>query len=984
MTNKNYSEMTFKELLDAGKADGNLSDLAIKFEEDSLVECECPEDCETDTEPTAVIVKEGSVSDSDAKLSYKTKIQTIYAHALIHLWWNMPEKTKWTRLQISREHTRIIARLVSNGWGHMLVDSLDDTLPQSLMKDFPPSNGEEVVKPTKIIIVTNSKKKTVEQSEKFSNNAPIVDTSGLEEDEIGSMKVILNQTEFAPSVTFENNNDEDDQEYKKYLDSDGISEIIESNSDALYLRINAMHEGTWNFTEISREELEKAAHTFKGRMVIEGHKWDDPERSLGEVLKASVKFDPELQKYYLEVIAKITKPRGINEVKAGRYKFVSIGATMKARCNLCGRTVSEGCQHIRGVEYYSEEHGSMLCIKIASEIMFEELSFINVPAARWARVLEELDPTQARELLAASKSSGTISIEVESNNNRILPTLDELLSLQEESIIKLYNKKEEDSCMVKDKKQEVEETVSTEETFAAPGSAAPAGAPDAATPQNTVVEPTETTPPPEKQETPGNVSEVEAPSGNPVDGGTVDTGDREASKEEVPEPEKSESDPDANASEVTADEHPKDGGTVDTGDGVNTTGEAEEMNPLVRSDEVTEEENVQDDTVTLSDDQIDEMDIGAIYEYAKTNSMTALIETLVAANDEKECEDAMINVESANEAVLAHALLHRWLDDLTLTNWSEEHINAEHDRIVAVLEGFNIGHETEETAETTEEVQSAETTEEATVEETPTEENTSEEVDSSEVTNVEEATVEETPAENTLNAEVELLSLQLEEANGELKAVQEKYDAAINELTEVKDSSSKEIYELKLNLAKSIRKNKKLEADLETANNLIATKTSEIEMLNEKVSGYAKQELVEVVDELVAVKTDMNKYADEEAVNKDRERFSKMSLDSLKMLLGELKEIKGNSLKNKAAEEHGLGEGAVEEPKTEEKIEAANEKTEVVSGDSEMETYQKEGEDVSEGETTQEEVAQEEVKEVKTFSVKEGSVLALVKESLEL
>ncbi len=939
MANQKYSNMNYEELVNSGKSNNDLSDLVTKFEEDSCCICEPEAESNETPEHTIVIVKESSISDEEARLPYQTKEQTIYAHALIHLWWNMPEKTKWSRLQVSREHTRIVAKLVSNSWGHILIDSLDESLPNSLMKDYAPSNGEESVKPTKLIIVNNSKK---------NKNAPMVE---IDYEEIGAIKVILNQAVFESSV---NSMEDNDQEYKRYLDE--ITEVTEKE-DALYLRINAMHEGTWNFTEISREELEKAASTYTGRLVIEAHKWDDPERAIGEVLKASVKFDGELQKYYLEVIAKITKDRAIKEVKARRYKFVSIGASMQARCNICGMTVSEGCNHIRGVEY-DTNHGRLLCVKIASEIIFEELSFINVPAARWARILEELDPTQARELLAASKSRSTFSIEVESEDTRILPTLDEFLTLQENSIIKLYNRKEEVSNMAQEKNEEI---TKTEETFVAPGSAAPSSAPDAATPQNAINKPDEITPTPSTEKTIGNVSDVEAPS-NPTDGGTVDTGSNEASKEEVPMPTNSESDPMANTSDVPATQHPLDGGTVDTGAGVNTTGEAEDMNPIVRSDEVTEEGSVQNDTLSLTNEQIDSMDISAVYEYAKTNSMNSLVDTLIFANEE-ECKNTTIEIKHEGEAILAHAILHMWLDDLTLTNWTEEAIKAEHDRIVQVLDTFGIGHfdESEGSTETIDDnVQSNEVTTNETVEQTA-EVITTEEVDSTEVID-----------ENLKT--IELLNGQIEGLKKDLEDTKNSYEVTISNLKLENEKVSNEIYTLKLNLAKSCRLNKKLESDLVLINSLVSGKTSEIEILNSKLDSYSKKEFNEVVEQLISVKTDINKYSDEDAVDKDRKKFSSMTIESLKAVLDELLVSKEDLLKNTVAEEFGLGEVS-----NVEKIENT------VDANSEMQNYQKqEGEDKKDVTNNESTTQKEVVEDSSKFTVRDGSILSLVKKSLDL
>jgi hypothetical protein len=1002
MTKKDYSEMSYKELLDIGKSNSDLSDLVLKFECDQDKECTSPVINNIEEEPTLVIIKENSVSDEDATLPYTNKDQTIYAHALVHMWWNMPEKTKWTRLQVSREHTRIVAKLVSNAWGHKLLDGLDDSLPNSLMKDFAYSNGNEIIKPTKTIVVTNNKEIP---KDKVPNNAPMVE---INYNEVGAMKVILNQSIFESSVSVEKKKD---REYRKILDNDSISstEDINNEDNALYLRINAMDEGIWNFTEISRKELEKSAATFKGRLVIEGHRWEDPECSIGEVLKASVKFDLESSKYYLEVIAKITKERAIKEVNAGRYKFVSIGASMKARCNVCGLTVNEGCEHLRGIEYDTLEHGRILCIKIASEIMFEELSFINVPAARWARVLEKLDPVQTRELLVASKSKGIVGIEVESNDNRILPTLDELLKVQEESIIKFYNKKSEDSVMANDN--------TNEQTFSAPGSAAPAGAPAAATPQNTVTKPTETTPTPEIKETPGNVSDVAAPVGNPVVDETVNTENNSSSvsNEEVFAAPGSAAPAGAPAAATPQNTVTKPTETTPTPEIKETPGNVSDVaapvgNPVV--DETVNSE-VNNDMITLSNEQIDEMGITEIYEYAKINAIDSLVTALVLANEDKECDKGTIDIVSANEAVIVHALLHRWLDDLTLTNWKQEQINAEHDRIVTVLDSFNIGHESEELVNSdacVEEVveTAVETIMEAVEAVVPDaldaiEEAVTTAVEEAVTTAVEEATTVEsetdssvlTIAENVVDSKVELLSKQLEESKKELEnsnkelednktilnAVKEKLDTTIRESKESENNFSNEIYELKLNLAKSIRSNKSISSELETAKKMINSKTSEVEILNEKINSFNKKEVEAVVNQLISIKTDMNSYSNEEAITADKAKFSSMTIESLNIIIEEMSVLKNDSIKNKTAEEFGLNNVTID-TKKEDKIEVV--KNMEVSGNSEIIKYQnKEGEDVSKSErTTQKEAVLESDDKIDKYVVKKGTLLSLVKESL--
>jgi len=973
--NKDLTKMTYEELLSYAGEEQELGEIATKADEDSIK----VDGVIKNTDPVAVVVKDGCVSDEDAKLPYENKNQTIYAHALVHMWYKYSEKTKWTRMQVAREHTRIVAKLINNGWGHIIKSSLDDTLPMNLCEDYAPSTGDEIVKPINIVIVTNKKEETVKESKTMSQ-APMVDTSELHEEpiiEIGSMKVILNQSEFNPSVQEGNL-----QEYKKSLDSNKIDEIIEENEDALFLRVNAMHEGIWNFTALSKDELEKAAHTFVGRLVIEGHKWDDPDKSLGEVLKSVVRFDPEHQRYYLELIVTVTKPKAIKEVKAGRYKFVSIGATMKARCNICGLTVNEGCHHIRGMEYDTEEHGRVICIKTATEIMFEELSFINVPAARWARVLEKIDKNQVRELLAASKSGHTIGIHLQSEDVRILPTIDELLSLQEESIIKLYKKRDKEVVGMADKKTKKVEP--NKEQFATvPGSDAPVSAPSSGTSQNTTKKPTQTSPPAKKSDSKGNVSDVSAPA-KPIDGGSVDTG-KNSGKIDTPTANKSDSK--GNKSDVDATKHPKDGGTVDTGAGDGRSDvKGPATNPVVNSDEVTVDDN--EVTITLTNEQIDGMDIGGIYEYVKNNEMIGLLEVLLAANSKGECETPIINVASADEAILTHALLHRWIDDMALTNWNEDQVSAEHDRIVNVLEEFGIGHEDSENVDTstdssdaTNETVNQENAEDGTKTDAVNNDNVETEVNTEVKTEVtedegvdanndktvdEEANAETTEVVNddsAIDADKELLSAQLEKSTKENGLLQEKFDSMTIEFTNVKETLSKEIFDLKLELAKSIRDGQKLTTELENANSLLASKTEEITALTTELEGYVSKELGSVANDIIQIKTDLNKYADDAAIEADREKYSKMPLDTLKTILSEIIEMKGNSLKNKAAEDHGIGDGGAT---LEESV-----NNEGVSGDDEIEKYQNKEIPENKEENKKDE-----------FEVKENSVLSLVKSSL--
>jgi hypothetical protein len=89
---------------------------------------------------------------------------------------------------------------------------------------------------------------------------------------------------------------------------------------------------------------------------------------------------------HIELVANITDKNAVEKLLDGRYITGSIGAsTDKAVCSICKSDwTKEGpCDHKPGAVYDSSK-----CFIIAGELVYDEYSFVNVPADKHSRVLE--------------------------------------------------------------------------------------------------------------------------------------------------------------------------------------------------------------------------------------------------------------------------------------------------------------------------------------------------------------------------------------------------------------------------------------------------------------------------------------------------------------------------------------------------------------------------------------------------------------------
>lgn len=346
--------------------------------------------------PSGVGSGENSVQPLDApttsaimdKIDTQSKAKAM--NAVLHAFWKILDARAAHETALSKEkvvvaHTALVDKMKKRGWLHQYLDKLDDTLPVHLRTIVGPEapekkHGDDSTEREPITVAAPDN----EQGVSFS----------------GAMHVALPEVQISTSSCVQLKADG----AKKFL---GKSEQIAPDlpDDALFLVIDAVETGTFNKVEISKEELERAAPDYAGRMFVEGHEWNDPSKAIGQVLKAKVVFNPTKGKWVMQVLAVVLREDAIKNFERGLYKFVSIGATMKAICTVCGLTVQDGCRHMKGMVYETPS-GKVECKYRASELQMEELSAVNVPACRTAGAQGRVTKEQARDLLAASLEKG--------------------------------------------------------------------------------------------------------------------------------------------------------------------------------------------------------------------------------------------------------------------------------------------------------------------------------------------------------------------------------------------------------------------------------------------------------------------------------------------------------------------------------------------------------------------------------------------------
>lgn len=118
--------------------------------------------------------------------------------------------------------------------------------------------------------------------------------------------------------------------------------------------------------------------------VLLNHNHVDVQAAVGRVERAyfTEKTVPGLPGGIIE--ARIFDPEAVRAVLDGRYFTVSVGLSSDAAyCSICGNNWAEdSCEHVRGQEY-----DGRLAYWTTGNIWFKEVSFVNVPADRFAKVV---------------------------------------------------------------------------------------------------------------------------------------------------------------------------------------------------------------------------------------------------------------------------------------------------------------------------------------------------------------------------------------------------------------------------------------------------------------------------------------------------------------------------------------------------------------------------------------------------------------------
>lgn len=158
-----------------------------------------------------------------------------------------------------------------------------------------------------------------------------------------------------------------------------------------------------NFDGFPSVELQKAAHTFKGRPVFVNHNNQDPERARGVVLASQyhgLVDDPHIT--ILPEVDALTFPNLAGDIIKGNMDSVSMGCDVdNSTCSYCGNvatTAEQFCDHIlnnKGQELTKLVNGQpkrILVFEICRGLNFFEISFVFDPADETAVMQEVIVP----------------------------------------------------------------------------------------------------------------------------------------------------------------------------------------------------------------------------------------------------------------------------------------------------------------------------------------------------------------------------------------------------------------------------------------------------------------------------------------------------------------------------------------------------------------------------------------------------------------
>lgn len=177
-------------------------------------------------------------------------------------------------------------------------------------------------------------------------------------------------------------------ESKEGSDEDGILVWI----DAIHAMTTGNHT-TYTAQELKGDPVKKTGqyswtYPYEAPVLTHHNQKGEP---IGRVVVASYSKTSRAGSPVIKLKCRITDPEAIQKIKDGRYKTVSIGGFAEhAYCSICGTDwIDEGyCEHWPGRQYGEEKETAHL---ILGDIYFVEVSFVNVPADRFAQVTSIID-----------------------------------------------------------------------------------------------------------------------------------------------------------------------------------------------------------------------------------------------------------------------------------------------------------------------------------------------------------------------------------------------------------------------------------------------------------------------------------------------------------------------------------------------------------------------------------------------------------------
>lgn len=226
--------------------------------------------------------------------------------------------------------------------------------------------------------------------------------------------------------------------------------LVNSSDDKRVVQVEgfAVHCGTFNNVTITKQELEKGAHSIVGAPIIKAHDaFGNPEDVvIGKVSYAECKEDNSNGLYGLFYKAEIDAEETelIRKMNLGFISSTSIGFRSEHICSLCGRDIWDpDCEH-----WFWDDGFQIL----ATDIDIHELSVVAVPADREAsvQVTFSKETFEAFEKLPLEKESRRTKMsDFEKKYNDVV---DEFSKFKMESADELNKIKEEFS----QKKEELE------------------------------------------------------------------------------------------------------------------------------------------------------------------------------------------------------------------------------------------------------------------------------------------------------------------------------------------------------------------------------------------------------------------------------------------------------------------------------------------------------------------------------------------------